>query len=117
MTSAASCCRKPASPAWPRAETGAIRALAVKEGDEASAEGDLLYTIDVDTGIKEGGAQEAVISALMVQRHMLADAIERKQTMAANTEQQLAQTITNLEAQLKQLAQQIGMQESFEERL
>ncbi len=97
-------------------ESGAIRALAVKEGDNVR-EADLLYTIDVDTGIKEGGAQQAVISALMVQRHMLADAIERKQAMAANTQQQLTQTIANLEAQLTQLAQQIGMQESFEERL
>ena len=97
-------------------ETGAIRALAVKEGDDVR-EGDLLYTIDVDTGIKEGGAQQAVISALMVQRHMLAETIERKQTMANNTQQQLTQTIANLEAQLKQLGQEIGMQESFEQRL
>jgi membrane fusion protein len=92
--------------------SGWVRALAVRDG-EAVPEGALLYRLDVDTTIEQGGEQQAIINALIAQRDLLADQIERKQAIAAQDAQQLSRTIANLKAQLQQLADQTQMQQDF----
>jgi membrane fusion protein len=92
---------------------GWVQRLAVQEGDTVK-EGTLLYTLELDTTIKRGGVQQAIIDALTVQRGMLNDEITRRQSIAAETANRLAQTITNFKAQLAQLAEQIKTQASFE---
>jgi membrane fusion protein len=96
--------------------TGWVRQLAVHEGDTVQA-GTLLYTLDVDTTIKRGGVQQIIANALIAQRNVLADAIQRKQMMEAETAKQLMQTIANLKDQRSQLDEQIKIQQSFEARL
>jgi membrane fusion protein len=95
---------------------GWIRRLNVVEGQSVQA-GALLYTIDVDTTIKDGGTQQAIMHALSAQRAMLVTEIQSKQTIAAETANQLTQTIANLKAQVSQMDDQIATQQTFETRL
>jgi membrane fusion protein len=92
--------------------TGWIRHLNVTEG-EAVAENTLLYTIDLDTSIKGGGLQQAIIDTLTARRNELNGAIERKQAMANATADELAGRIDNLREQIAQSDVQIQMQTSF----
>jgi membrane fusion protein len=96
--------------------SGWIEQLSVHEGETVN-QGTSLYTIDVDTSIKHGGVQQVVIDALTAQRSMFVDEIERRKTVAAQTEEQLKQKAENLKAQLSQLGDQITMQESFNVKL
>jgi membrane fusion protein len=96
--------------------SGWVRRLAVREG-QAVHEGDLLFTLDIDTTIKQGGVQQTIIDELTTQRGILIDEIQHKQAMAVVTAKQVAQAIANLKDQLNQLADQIDMQGNFEARL
>jgi membrane fusion protein len=95
---------------------GWVQQLAVQE-DDAVKEGALLYTLELDTTTKRGGVQQTIIDALTAQKGMLNDEITRRQSIAVETTNQLAGTITNLKAQLAQLAEQIKTQGVFEKIL
>ena len=57
--------------------SGWIKALAVREGESIKT-GTLLYTLDLNTAIKDGGTQQMIITVLNVERRMLTQQIERK---------------------------------------
>jgi membrane fusion protein len=96
--------------------SGWVRHLAVKEGDTVP-EGAVLYTIDVDTVTKHGGAQQAIASALMVQRQRLQEEIQRRQMLADEMQEQMRQKIANLQSQIGQADNQTAMQQSFANQL
>ncbi|HUB13928.1 MAG TPA: HlyD family efflux transporter periplasmic adaptor subunit [Acetobacteraceae bacterium] len=96
--------------------SGWVSNLAVKEGDRV-AQGALLYTIDVDTAIKQGSVQQTITAALINQRALLQNEVQRQIDLAGETQKQLQEKITNLKAQQDQLDRQQATQESFEARL
>jgi membrane fusion protein len=84
----------------------------VQEGDPVK-KGDLLYTVDLDTATKEGGAQQRIIESQTSERDMLAHEIERKAGMSEETERELRQKIETLKAEINQIGDQIIVQQAF----
>ena len=74
---------------------GRIERLAVREG-EAVEKGASLYTLDLDTAIKDGGAQQRMMDALTSQREILIQETERKNRMTETAERQLLEKIETL---------------------
>lgn len=95
---------------------GRVEMLNVKE-DQAVKKGAVLYTMDLDTATKDGGAQQRVIEAQTGERDMLTHEIERKAQMSKETEQQLRQKIEQLVLQIKKLGDQITFQQDFVKRV
>jgi multidrug efflux pump subunit AcrA (membrane-fusion protein) len=95
---------------------GRIEALAVKEGD-AVQKGAPLYTVDLDTATKDGGAQQRIIEAQTSERDMLAQEIDRKSRMSAETQKELQQKIENHKTQIEQLGVQITVQQGLVKRV
>jgi membrane fusion protein len=91
---------------------GWIAELAVHEGD-AVKKGARLYTLDLDTATKGGDTQQQIIEAQTAARETLTQQIDRKTRMTQETQQDLRQKIENLNAQIYQLDQHIGMQQGF----
>ena len=95
---------------------GRVEMLTVKE-DQAVKKGAVLYTIDLDTATKDGGAQQRIIEAQTSERDMLTHEIERKAQMSKETEQQLRQKIEQLTLQISKLGGQITFQQEFVKRV
>lgn len=91
---------------------GRIERLAVREG-EAVEEGASLYTLDLDTAIKDGGAQQRMMDALTSQREMLIEETQRKNRMSKTAERQQFERIDALSSQQSQLQEQINVQQSL----
>ena len=91
---------------------GRIETLAVQEG-QAVKKGEPLYTVDLDTTTKDGGAQQRIIDAQTAERDMLAQEIERKTRMSEETEKELQQKIDKLKMQIDQVGGQITVQQGF----
>ncbi|MBV8890393.1 MAG: HlyD family efflux transporter periplasmic adaptor subunit [Acidobacteria bacterium] len=91
---------------------GRVERLNVKE-DQAVKKGAVLYTMDLDTATKDGGAQQRIIEAQTNERDMLTHEIERKARMSKETEQQLRQKIEQLALQINKLGDQITFQKDF----
>lgn len=91
---------------------GRIEMLTVKE-DQAVKKGDPLYTMDLDTATKDGGAQQRIIEAQTGERNMLTHEIERKTQMSEETERQLRQKIEQLGLQITEVGEQITFQQDF----
>jgi membrane fusion protein len=91
---------------------GRIEMLAVQEG-EAVEKGAPLYTVDLDTATKDGGAQQRIIDAQTGGREMLKREIERKTRMSEETERELREKIEALKSQKKQVRGQIDVQQGF----
>jgi membrane fusion protein len=95
---------------------GRIEGLAVREG-EAVKKGEPLYSLDVDTATKEGGAQQLIIEAQTGERDMLAQEIVRKTRMNEEADKELSQKIENLKVQIDQAEDQITVQQGFVKRV
>lgn len=95
---------------------GRIEMLTVKE-DQAVKKEDPLYTMDLDTATKEGGAQQQIIAAQTSERDMLTHEIERKTQMGEETERQLRQKIEQLTDQINKVSEQITFQQDFIRRV
>jgi len=91
---------------------GRIEMLAVQEG-EAVEKGAPLYTVDLDTATKDGGAQQRIIDVQTGGREMLKREIERKTRMSEETERELREKIEALKSQKKQVRGQIDVQQGF----
>jgi membrane fusion protein len=91
---------------------GRIEMLAVQEG-EAVEKGALLYTLDLDTVTKDGGAQQRIIDAQLLGREMLKREVERKARMSEETERELREKIEVLKSQKNQTREQINVQSGF----
>src|SRR5207248_878739 len=64
---------------------GRIESLAVVEGRPVS-QGDLLYTLDVDTATKAGAVQHIVAEVLRSERNTISEQIDRISTAGKQTE-------------------------------
>jgi membrane fusion protein len=95
---------------------GRIEMLAVQEG-ETVEKGATLYTLDLDTATKDGGAQQRIIDAQIGGREMLQREIERKARMSEQTERELREKIEALKSQKNQLREQITMQNGLVTKL
>jgi membrane fusion protein len=91
---------------------GRVETLTVKE-DQAVKRGEPLYTVDLDTTTKNGGAQQRIIDAQTDQRDMLVQEIERKTRMKEETEKELQQKIEQLKLQIHTVGEQITVQQGF----
>jgi membrane fusion protein len=91
---------------------GRIERLAVHEG-EAVEKGAPLYTLDLDTAIKDGGAQQRMIDAQTSEREMLIREVERKNRMSETAERQLLEKIDTLNSQNSQVQEQIKVQQGL----
>jgi membrane fusion protein len=91
---------------------GRIERLAVREG-QAVEKGASLYTLDLDTAIKDGGAQERMMDALTSQREMLTQETQRKNRMSETAERQLLEKIDTLNSQKSQTQEQINIQQGL----
>jgi membrane fusion protein len=95
---------------------GRVEMLTVKE-DQAVKKGAVLYTIDLDTATKDGGAQQRIIDAQTSEHDMLTHEIERKAQMSKETEQQLRQKIEHLRVQINQVGDQITVQQGLVQKV
>jgi membrane fusion protein len=95
---------------------GRVEMLTVKE-DQAVKKGAVLYTIDLDTATKDGGAQQRIIEAQTSEHDMLTHEIERKAQMSKETEQQLRQKIEHLRVQINQVGDQITVQQGLVQKV
>ena len=91
---------------------GRVETLAVQEGQSVK-KGEPLYTVDLDTTTKDGGAQQRIINAQTGERDMLAQEIERKTRMSEETEKELQQKIESLRVQINQVGDQITVQQGL----
>ena len=91
---------------------GRVERLAVQEG-EAVEKGAPLYTLDLDTAIKDGGAQQRMMDALTSQREMLIQETQRKNRMTETGERQLLEKVDTLNSQQSQLQEQIKVQQGL----
>ena len=91
---------------------GRVERLAVREG-EAVEKGASLYTLDLDTAIKDGGAQQRMMDALTSQREMLIQETQRKNRMTETAERQLLEKVDTLNSQQSQLQEQIKVQQGL----
>jgi membrane fusion protein len=88
---------------------GRVERLAVQEG-EAVEKGASLYTLDLDTATKDGGAQQRIIDALTSERAMLVQETQRKNQMSDLAERALLEKIETLKSQKSQAEEQINNQ-------
>jgi membrane fusion protein len=91
---------------------GRVEMLAVQDG-QAIRKGQPLYTVDLDTTTKGGGAQQRIIDAQTGERDMLVQEIERKTRMSEETERELRQKIDQLQLQIYEVGEQIKTQQGF----
>jgi membrane fusion protein len=95
---------------------GRIEMIAVQEG-ETVEKGATLYTLDLDTATKDGGAQQRIIDAQIGGREMLKREIERKVRMSEQTERELREKMEALKSQKNQLREQIMIQNGLVTKL
>jgi membrane fusion protein len=95
---------------------GRIETLAVQDG-QAVKKGEPLYTVNLDTTTKDGGAQQRIIDAQTRERDMLMQEIERKTRMSEETEKELRQKIEQLQLQIHKVGEQITFQQGFVKRV
>lgn len=91
---------------------GRVEMLAVHEG-EAIEKGARLYTLDLDTDTKDGGAQQQMIEALTSERSMLLQDTQRKNRMSGESERALLEKIESLKGQKAQTEGQINVQQDL----
>jgi membrane fusion protein len=91
---------------------GRVDTLAVREG-EAVAKGAPLYTLDLDTATKDGGAQQRIIDAQVSERAMLVLETQRKNQMSDLAERELLAKIEALKGQKSQAEEQINVQQGL----
>jgi membrane fusion protein len=91
---------------------GRIEMLAVHEG-EAVEKGALLYTLDLDTNTKDGGAQQRIIDAQTSERAMLVQETQRKNRMNDTAEAELLEKIEALKTQKSQLQEHLKVQQDL----
>ena len=91
---------------------GRVERLAVQEG-EAVEKGAPLYTLDLDTATKDGGAQQRIIDAQTSGRAMLVQETQRKNQMSDRAETELLEKIETLKSQKSQAAEQINVQQDL----
>jgi membrane fusion protein len=91
---------------------GRVERLAVQEG-EAVEKGAPLYTLDLDTATKDGGAQQRIIDAQTSGRAMLVQETQRKNQMSDLAERELLEKIETLKSQKSQAAEQINVQQDL----
>ena len=91
---------------------GRIETLAVEDG-QAVKKGEPLYTVNLDTTTKDGGAQQRIIDAQTRERDMLVQEIERKTRMSEETAKELRQKIEQLQLQIHKVDEQITVQQGF----
>jgi membrane fusion protein len=88
---------------------GRVSSSGAKEGDHVE-KGQLLYTIDLDAVSAGGPTQERVIDELRRQKDSLVKQRELRAATAQSEKLSLAEQEKNLEAQSKQLDEQIALQ-------
>jgi membrane fusion protein len=91
---------------------GRVETLTVQEG-QAVNKGEPLYTVNLDTTTKDGGAQQRIIEAQTGERDMLVQEIARKTGMREASERELLQKIETLKVQINQVGEQITFQHGF----
>jgi membrane fusion protein len=91
---------------------GRVERLAVQEG-EAVEKGAPLYTLDLDTATKDGGAQQRIIDAQTSGRAMLVQETQRKNQMSDLAERELLEKIETLKSQKSQAEEQINVQQGL----
>jgi membrane fusion protein len=91
---------------------GRVDRLAVREG-EAVAKGAPLYTLDLDTATKDGGAQQRIIDAQASERAMLVQETQRKNQTSDLAERELLAKIETLKSQKSQAEEQISVQQGL----
>jgi len=91
---------------------GRIATLAVREGDIIKKDAPL-YTMDVDTTTKDGGAQQQIIDAQLAERDSITREVERKLRMSEDAGKELRQKIETLKSQINQYTDQITFQQAF----
>jgi membrane fusion protein len=91
---------------------GRVERLAVQEG-EAVEKGAPLYTLDLDTATKDGGAQQRIIDAQTSGRAMLVQETQRKNQMSDLAERELLEKIETLKSQKSQAEEQITVQQGL----
>jgi membrane fusion protein len=91
---------------------GRVERLAVQEG-QAVEKGASLYTLDLDTAIKDGGAQQRMMDSLTSQREMLIQETQRKNRMTETAERQLIEKVDTLNSQQSQMREQIKVQQGL----
>jgi membrane fusion protein len=96
--------------------SGRIETLAVQDG-QAVKKGETLYTVNLDTTTKGGGAQQRIIDAQTGERDLLMQEIERKTGMREETEKELRQKIERLQLQIHEVGGQITFQYGIVKRV
>jgi membrane fusion protein len=91
---------------------GRVEMLAVQEG-QAVEKGAPLYTLDLDTATKDGGAQQRMIEAQTSERTMLLQETQRKNLMSEVSERSLLEKIESLKNQKSQTEEQINVQQGL----
>jgi len=91
---------------------GRVSASGVKEGDRVAA-GQLLYTIDIDAVSARGPTQERVIDELARQKESVERQRALRAAMAETEKRSLEEQRDNLAAQLKQVGEQIELQDKL----
>jgi membrane fusion protein len=91
---------------------GRVEMLAVQEG-EAVEKGAPLYTLDLDTATKDGGAQQRIIDTQTSERAMLVQETQRKNQMSDLAERELIEKIEVLKSQKSQAGEQINVQQGL----
>jgi membrane fusion protein len=94
---------------------GRVETLAVQDG-QAVKKGEPLYTVNLDTTTKDGGAQQRIIDAQTGERDMLVQEIERKTRMSEETAKELRQKIEQLQLQMHGVGEQITFQRELVKR-
>lgn len=89
---------------------GRVGAAGVKEGDRVEA-GRLLYTVDLDAVSASGPTQERVIDQLGRQKAAVEEQRRLRAAMAETEKRALKEQVANLEAQSRQLSEQVALQE------
>jgi membrane fusion protein len=91
---------------------GRVERVAVQEG-EAVEKGAPLFTLDLDTATKDGGAQQRIIDAQTSERAMLVQETQRKNRMSDAAEGELLEKIETLKSQKSQTEEQINVQQGL----
>lgn len=89
---------------------GRVSASGVKEGDRVE-QGQLLYTIDLDAVSASGPTQQRVIEELGHQKESLRRQRDLRAATANTEKRALQDQLKNLEAQAKQMKEQVTLQE------
>jgi membrane fusion protein len=95
---------------------GWVQSMSVRDGQFVAAD-ESLYIVNTDTANSSGSTQQQVLQALVSQRALLQDQIDRKLELRNRQDAALRQKIDNLKEQAQQLDRELAMQDDFVQRV